>query len=381
MKRFLKVLKIIGFAILSIVVLILLFIGIYSQIGNSKIEATIDGLGTKLIVLRYESLDMEDFHFKFAFCINGKINIKASVNNIYDAEIRLLEKQTTFRSRGIHFFIEPNSEIKLKGKSNEISIDYDIIEGNRLSFQYAESRKELLPLYEEESRLWLKSKQLRETDRGKSKRLIEKFDSLRFYTVPSKRTEFAKRHLDYELSPSYFLESQAPKDTVIKYTNLLSPNVKNSPYGVILSAMVSGWKNTKNGCIAPEFSQTTLDGKNFNLKQFRGKYLVLDFWGSWCGPCMYGVPKMREYYNKYKTQVEFVGIACNDTESDWKKAIVSNQMNWTQILNDKSSMDISVLYGISSYPTKIVINQKGEIINKFSGEGESFYHAVDSIMK
>jgi len=381
MKRFLKVLKIIGIAILSIVVLILLFIGIYSQIGNSKIEATIDGLGTKLIVLSYSSLDGENSHFKFAYCINDRIKLRASVTNICEARIQVLENPTTFRSKRIGFFMEPLGETKLKGKLNGISIDYDIIAGNKLSYQFAELRKELLPFYEEESRLWLKNKQLRETDREKSKRITEQFDSLRFYTVAPKRTEFAKRHLDYELSPSYFLESHVPKDTVIKYTNLLSQNVKNSPYGVILSAMVSGWKNTENGSIAPEFSQTTLDGKNFNLKQFRGKYLVLDFWGSWCGPCMYGVPKMREYYNKYKTQVEFVGIACNDTESDWKKAIVSNQMNWNQILNDKSSMDISVLYGISSYPTKIVINQKGEIINKFSGEGESFYHAVDSIMK
>jgi thiol-disulfide isomerase/thioredoxin len=381
MKRFLKVLKIIGITIFSIVVLILLFIGIYSQIGNSKVEATIDGLGTKLIVFSYSSLDGDNSHIKFAYCINDKIKLRASLNNTCEASIHVLENPTTYRSKTIWFFVEPLGETKLKGKLNGISIDYDIIAGDKLSFQQAELKKELSPFYEEESRLWLKSKQLRETDREKSNKIYEQFDSLRFYTVFHKRIEFAKRHLDYELSPKYFLESDVPKDTVIKYNNLLSQNVKNSPYGMILSAMVSGWKNTENGNVAPEFSQITLDGKNFNLKQFRGKYIVLDFWGSWCGPCLRGVPKMREYYNKYKSQVEFVGIACNDNKTDWEEAIENNQMNWIQILNDKYNTDISTLYGINSFPTKIIINQKGEIINKYKGENVGFYNAVDSIMK
>jgi len=381
MKRFLKVLKIIGIAIFSIIVLILLFIGINSQIGNSKVEATIEGLGTKLIVLSYSSLDGDNSHFKFAYCINDKIKLRASLNNTCEATISVIENPTTFRSKSIGFFMEPLGEIKLKGKLNGISINYDIIAGNKLSYQHAELRKELLPFYEEESRLWLKSRQLRETDSEESKRLTEQFDSLRFYTVFHKRTEFAKRHLDYELSPSFFLESNVPKDTVIKYNNLLTQNVKNSPYGMILSAMVSALKNTEIGKVAPEFSQITLDGKNFNLKQFRGKYMVLDFWGSWCVPCLRGVPKMREYYNKYKSQIEFVGIACYDNKTDWEKAVESNQMNWIQILNDKSNTDISMLYGINSFPTKIIINQKGEIINKYKGEKVEFYNAVDSIMK
>jgi thiol-disulfide isomerase/thioredoxin len=381
MKKFIKILKVSGIVIISLAVLILLFIGIYSQIGNTKIDATIEGIGTKLIVLSYNSLNGENSHFKVAYCINDKIKLRASVSDICEARIQVLEKRTTFRSKRMGFFIEPHGENVLKGVLNGISIDYDVISGNKLSYQFAELRKELLPFYEEESRLWLKSRQLRETDREESNRIMDQFDSLRFYTVAPKRTEFAKRHPDYELSPSIFLESQVAKDTAIKYNNLLTQNVKESPYGVILSSMISGWKKTEVGSISPEFSQTTLDGKNFNLKQLRRKYVVLDFWGSWCAPCLYGIPKMKEYYNKYKTQIEFVGIACNDTESEWRKAIENNQMIWPQILNDKLSMDISSLYGVSSYPTKFIIDQNGQIINKFIGEGESFYHVVDSIMK
>lgn len=377
MKRFLKVLKIIGIAILSIVVLILIFIGIYSQIGNSKIEATIDGLGTKLIAYNYKTIEGGERHFKFGYCINDEIRINASTTDISKLMIRILEKRTTCHSKDITLYIEPEKETKIKGKLNDISIDYEMIKGINMCQQYIELRKELLPLLEEESRLWFNWWQIRENKSDESIKLENQFHDFSFNVIGKKRLEFAKQHLDYELSPSYFLGNNIPIDTLIKYNNLLSQNAKNSPYGKLLSAEV----NTLKGNMAPAFSETTSNGKDFDLKQLRGKYIVLDFWGSWCGPCMNGVPKMREYYNKYNTRIEFVGIACNDTESDWEKAIKSNQMDWTQILNDKSSMDLTALYGISSYPTKIIINQEGEIINKFSGEGVSFYNAVDSIMK
>jgi thiol-disulfide isomerase/thioredoxin len=221
---------------------------------------------------------------------------------------------------------------------------------------------------------------LRKTDPEKSKKLTEQFDSIRFNVVAIKRTEFAKRHLNYEISPLYFLESHVPRDSTIKYASLLTPEVKASPEGIALAKMVSGWLATEKGKTAPAFSQTAFDGKAFSTEQLRGKYAVLDFWGTWCGPCMYGVPKMKEYYNKYKDRLEIVGIACNDVESDWKKTIEKNGMNWVHILNDASKSDISVLYGVSSYPTKVIINPNGEIISKLTGENEIFYHQIDSLM-
>lgn len=375
-----KLFKILGISILSIIVLIFLSIGIYSKIGTSTIKTNINGMGTKLVAITFVSADRTERHLKFGFCINDKINMKVTVNNTCEVNIKAIEKRTTFRSKGIKCFIDPNSEVEIIGKSNEIAINYEINKGNNLSYQFAELRKELLPYYVEESKLWFSSKQLRNSNQEKSRHLTEQFDSLRFYTVAPLRTEWAKQHLDYELTPRYFLESHIPKDTVIYYHNLLSSNAQNSEYGKILSGLINGWERTKSGNLAPNFSQITDKGQNFNLNQLKGKYVVLDFWGSWCGPCMHGVPKMKEYYEKFKSEIEFVGIACNDKESDWKEAIEINQMNWIHVLNDKSKNDIATLYGISSYPTKIIVNQKGEIISKFNGERIDFYYKIDSMM-
>ena len=380
MRKLIKVFKIAGIVTGVIIVCAVLFVGIYSKIGTSKIKANIDGMGTKPIVFTCISSDRTERHLKFGFCINDNINMRVSNEKTCEASIQILGKRTTFRSKRINFYIDPNGEIDIEGKSNKIAVDYQVIKGNKLSFQFAELRKMLLPYYEEESKLWFLSKQLRKTDMKQSRRLREQFDSLRFYTVAPLRTEWAKKHLNYELTPRYFLESHIQKDTVIKYNNLLSANAKNSEFGKILSGLISGWENTKLGNLAPNFSQTTNKGQDFNLTQLKGKYVVLDFWGSWCGPCMSGVPKMKEYYEKYKNKIEFIGIACNDKESDWREAIEKNQMSWIHILNDKSINDIAVLYGINSYPTKIIINQKGEIISKFNGERIDFYNKIDSMM-
>lgn len=70
------------------------------------------------------------------------------------------------------------------------------------------------------------------------------------------------------------------------------------------------------GSPAPDFTLKTADDKNFTLSSLRGKYIVLDFWGSWCGWCIKGIPKMKRYYDRYKSKLEIVGIDCNDTRRD-----------------------------------------------------------------
>ena len=72
------------------------------------------------------------------------------------------------------------------------------------------------------------------------------------------------------------------------------------------------------GAKAPDFSAKKVDGTTFTLSSLQGKYVVIDFWGSWCKWCIKGFPDMKTAYAKHKGKVEFVGIACRDTEEKWK---------------------------------------------------------------
>ncbi|WP_170854749.1 TlpA family protein disulfide reductase [Cellulophaga fucicola] len=139
----------------------------------------------------------------------------------------------------------------------------------------------------------------------------------------------------------------------------------------------------KVGVKAPNFTLKDIENNDFTLHSAKYEYMILDFWGSWCLPCIKEFPKMKEYYKKYGTRLEFIGIACKDREDRWKQSVKKHDVNWTQLFNnpkDKNS-DISFLYPITMYPTKIIINKEKKIVGVFEGESEAFYKKLDDLMK
>ena len=136
----------------------------------------------------------------------------------------------------------------------------------------------------------------------------------------------------------------------------------------------------KPGCQAPDFELPDLKGEKITLAQFRGQYVVLDFWGSWCGWCIAGIPHMKKCYEKYHGQVEFVGICGFDTEEKWRAAVAKHKLPWVNLF-DSGVTDVVKMYGVSGFPTKIIINPEGEIVAVFDGESAEFYQEMDKLLK
>lgn len=146
-------------------------------------------------------------------------------------------------------------------------------------------------------------------------------------------------------------------------------------------AIKLAYERTQPGATARDFTVKGTEGQDIKLSDFRGKYLVLDFWGSWCHWCIKGIPEMKEYYQKYSDKVEFLSIACNDTDEKWKEALKEYQMPWVQAINGTGDNDVPIQYGVSGYPTKIVIDPDGVIYKVTSGENPDFYECLDSLFK
>lgn len=138
-------------------------------------------------------------------------------------------------------------------------------------------------------------------------------------------------------------------------------------------------KNTVEGNVAPDFTLKSIDGKNISLSSLKGKVVVLDFWGSWCVWCIKGMPKMKEYYAKCKGKLEILGIDCNDTEQKWRDAVKKHELPWLHVRNE-GNPDVTVLYGISGFPTKIVVDAEGKISKVVVGESEDFYTYLDQLL-
>lgn len=133
---------------------------------------------------------------------------------------------------------------------------------------------------------------------------------------------------------------------------------------------------------APDFSLPDPTGKMVSLSSLKGKYVMLDFWGSWCGWCIKGIPQMKEQYERLKDKVYFVSIACNDSRQAWTTALEKYNMPWIQLWSDPDILateSVMTLYAVEGFPTKFIIGPDGNIVNKVVGEDPSFYDLFDNL--
>lgn len=167
----------------------------------------------------------------------------------------------------------------------------------------------------------------------------------------------------------------------------LPQELQGTAYGKILKRKLDAGRPYRPGTIAPDFVKKDMNGKDVSLKKLKGKYVLLDFWGSWCGPCRASHPHLKELHKKYSGKVVFVNVAdenVKDLEQAkklWKQAVKEDGMTWTQILNNegKEEQDLLKLYNITSFPTKILIDPEGKVVARLVGataDPEEFLKAL-----
>lgn len=119
------------------------------------------------------------------------------------------------------------------------------------------------------------------------------------------------------------------------------------------------------GTVAPDISLKTIDGKQFSLKSLRGKYVVLDFWASWCPDCRKDAPNIVALYDKFhKKGVEFVGVSFDNNAESWKNGVQKLGIKYTQVsdLQRMNESPVAKTYRIKWIPTVYVIDPQGKVV-------------------
>lgn len=162
----------------------------------------------------------------------------------------------------------------------------------------------------------------------------------------------------------------------------ISEKVRNGLMKKLYDAYANGMKDFEEmtaktaeaipiGKEAKDFTLEDINGQQLSLSSLRGKYVLLDFWGSWCGPCIAAFPHLKEFYNKYRDKVEILGVAIHDKKDKWKAVVEKNKLPWKLVIDVEGENSVAERYGIIASPTYVLLNPEGKTMEWNLNELES----------
>ncbi len=296
--------------------------------------------------------------------VNGVFTFKGTVQKILRAILTMKDHPDD----ALAFYVEP-AKITISGKGDKLK--NLVITGSALN----DDDKRLTVLLKDFNAEQKKfNAAYNEAYKNKNQQVMDSLDALE--NAITKRKRGLIKHFVMEnpgsirsamaISENYGYYAEA--DEVESLYNSLEASVKNTAAGEAVKKMLDVYKTVAIGQFAPNIIQMDTSGNALSLSSLKGKYVLVDFWASWCGPCRKENPNIVKAYEKYGAKgLEIFGVSYDNEKgaAKWKKAIVDDGLIWKQVSDLKGWQNAtSEQYYIKAIPSNVLLDKEGKIIGK-----------------
>ena len=172
------------------------------------------------------------------------------------------------------------------------------------------------------------------------------------------------------------------KESLSDYYGLLQGDAKKGPFAAVIEKSLETAVVGKVGTVMPNFTQNDVNGKAVSLTSFRGKFVLVDFWASWCGPCRAENPNVVKTYNAFKNKnFTVLGVSLDQDKAKWIEAIKKDGLTWTHVSDLKYwNNEVAVKFGIQSIPASFLIDPNGVVIGR-DLRGDDLVKALNAVIK
>ena len=286
------------------------------------------------------------------------------------------------KSSQFAFIANPGDNIVFNGEVTDFINAYP--SGTKANDDLAKINSTVFPLMNTSINFLLKKNTLKKED-PMIKVLTDTISLLNNEVVRLKK-EFVETNPTSEAAIWYLsdmmLRRQVTNEEAVAIFKTFDKKLTNNAHYKEVATRVKGIESTLIGKIVPDFtSNKTIDGTDFTFSSLRGKYVLIDFWGVWCGPCVEEMPTVKKYAKKYSDKLTVLGINSGDTKEKMVKFLKENDYNWQQVLSGKDSDNLVLKFNVAGFPTKFIIDPEGKIIERYLGSGEKAFDKLDELLK